>query len=51
MTFNNFLEDAVPKILSAGMSLIWSLAFLFIGLKVISFGRKILIKAMERAKI
>ena len=51
MTFNNFLEDAVPKILSAGMSLIWSLAFLFIGLKVISFGRKFLRKAMERSNI
>ena len=45
------LENMIPKVLSAGMSLVWSLAFLFIGLKVIQFLRKFLRRAMERSNI
>lgn len=45
------LERVVPKILSGGMSLIWSLAFLFIGLKVISVLRKVMRRALERSSV
>lgn len=47
----NVLEQLWPKILAGGMSLIWSLAFLFIGLKVIGMLRKILRGALERASV
>lgn len=40
-----------PKILDAGMSLIWSLIFLFIGLKVINVLRRILRGALERSSV
>lgn len=40
-----------PKLLSAGMSLVWSLLCLFIGLKVIGVLRKVVRKALERAQI
>lgn len=40
-----------PKILDAGMSLIWSLIFLFIGLKVIGVLRRILRGALERSSV
>lgn len=40
-----------PKILETGMSLIWSLVFLFVGLKVIGILRKILKSALERSSI
>lgn len=40
-----------PKILNAGMSLIWSLIFLFIGLKVINVLRRILRGALERSSV
>lgn len=40
-----------PKVLDAGMSLIWSLVFLFIGLKVIGLLRKILRGALERSSV
>lgn len=45
------LEKLLPKILEGGMSLLWSLAFLFIGLKVISLIRKLLKGAMERSNV
>ena len=40
-----------PKVLSGGMSFIWSMVFLFIGLKVIGVIRKILKGALERSSI
>jgi len=40
-----------PKVLSGGMSFIWSIVFLFIGLKVIGVIRKILKGALERSSI
>lgn len=40
-----------PKILDAGMSLVWSLIFLFVGLKVIGLLRKILRGALERSSV
>lgn len=40
-----------PRILEAGMSLVWSLIFLFIGLKVIGILRKILKAALEKSSI
>lgn len=45
------LEQLLPKILESGMSLIWSLAFLFIGLKLIQFLRKLLRGALERSNV
>lgn len=40
-----------PKILEGGMSLVWSLVFLFVGLKVIGVLRKILRGTLERSSI
>lgn len=40
-----------PDILSAGMKLLWSLIFLFIGLKVINVLRNLLRKALERSSL
>lgn len=47
----NLLEQLWPKFLEAGMSLIWSLAFLFIGLKVIGVLRRVLRGALDRANV
>ena len=40
-----------PTILSAAMSLFWSLIFLFVGIKVIGIIRKILKAALERSSV
>ncbi len=45
------LEELGPKLLSGGMSLLWSLAFLFIGLKLINFLRKLLRGALDRSNV
>ena len=45
------LERLLPKLLEGGMSLLWSLAFLFIGLKLIHFLRKLLRGALERSSV
>lgn len=45
------LEQLWPKFLEAGMSLIWSLAFLFVGVKVINFLRKILRRALDKSSV
>lgn len=45
------LEKLLPKFLEGGMSLIWSLAFLFIGLKVINVLRKLLRSALDRSSV
>ena len=45
------LEKLLPKFLSGGMSLIWSLAFLFFGLKVINLARKLLRGTLERSSV
>jgi small conductance mechanosensitive channel len=46
-----FVNVLWPKILSGGMSLIWSLVFLFIGIKVISLLRKVVRGALEKSSI
>lgn len=46
-----FFSVLWPKILEAGMSLIWSLLFLFIGLKVIGVLRKIVRRTLEHSQI
>lgn len=48
---NDMLEKLLPKLLEGGMSLVWSLAFLFIGLKLIHFLRKLLRNALERSSV
>lgn len=45
------LDQLWPKILDAGMSIIWSLAFLFVGLKVINVLRKILKSALNKSNV
>jgi len=45
------VEQLWPKFLDAGMSLIWSLVFLFIGLKVINLLRKILKRALNKSSV
>ena len=47
----DILVEFLPKLLSSGMSLLWSLAFLFIGLKLIGFLRKLLRGALERSSV
>lgn len=47
----NFIEEFLPKILGGGMSVIWSLACLFIGMKIIGFLRKMLKGALERSSV
>jgi small conductance mechanosensitive channel len=46
-----FVNVLWPKILSGGMSLIWSLVFLFVGVKLIGFVRKILRGALEKSSV
>lgn len=45
------LEQLWPKFLDAGMSIIWSLVFLFIGLKVINVLRRILRRALDKSSV
>lgn len=45
------LERLWPKLLEGGMSLIWSLVFLFVGLKLIRILRKFLKKALDRSGV
>jgi len=40
-----------PKLLEAGMSIIWALILLFIGMKVIAVLRKVLRKALDKSSI
>lgn len=47
----NLVEEFLPKVLSGGMSIIWSLACLFIGIKVINILRKLLKGALERSSV
>ena len=47
----DMLEKLLPKFLESGMSLVWSLAFLFIGLKVINVLRKVLRSALNRSNV
>ena len=47
----NMIEEFLPKVLSGGMSIIWSLACLFVGIKVISILRKLLRGALERSSV
>lgn len=51
MDLDALITQFGPKILEAGMSLLWSLVFLFIGLKVIGVLRKILKGALERSSV
>lgn len=45
------LEQFLPKILEIGGSLIWALAVLFIGLKLLGLLRKILRRALDRSSV
>ena len=45
------LEKMLPKALEIGWSLIWALAVLFIGLKLLGMTRKILRKALDRSSV
>ncbi len=47
----NVLEQLWPKILEAGMSVIWSLIVLAVGVKLIGALRKFLRKALERSSV
>lgn len=51
MTESDVLEKLLPKLLSGGMSFLWSLAFLFIGLKLANFLRKLLRRALNRSNV
>lgn len=51
MEATEFVIQIWPKVLETGMSLVWSLIFLFIGLKAINILRKILRGALERSSI
>lgn len=44
-------EQFWERFLDAGISLVWSLVFLFVGLKVINFLRNIFKRTMERASV
>jgi len=50
-TFSVMMTTYLPKVLSAGMSLIWSLIFLFIGIKVIGLLRRLVRGALDRSGI
>lgn len=48
---NEMMQKLFSQALSAGMSLLWSLAFLFIGLKLINFLRKVMRRALDRSSV
>ena len=48
---NEMMQKLFSDALGAGMSLLWSLAFLFIGLKLINFLRKIIRRALDRSSV
>ncbi len=50
-TLNLLFTTYVPRIVSGLMSVVWSLIFLFIGIKVIGILRKLMRKALERSAI
>ncbi|MBS6395718.1 MAG: mechanosensitive ion channel [Clostridiales bacterium] len=51
MDYINKLELLWPSILEAGMSLVWSLIFLIVGLKVIKLVRKVVRRALDRSGV
>ncbi len=47
----NWIDDVWPKFLDAGLSIVWAVILLIIGIKVINVARKLLKSALERSSI
>lgn len=47
----NWIDNVWPKFLDAGLSIVWAVILLIIGIKVINVARKLLKSALERSSI
>lgn len=47
----NWIDNVWPKFLDAGLSIVWAVILLIIGIKVINVARKLLKSALERSNI
>ena len=47
----NWIDNIWPKFLDAGLSIVWAVILLIIGIKVINVARKLLKSALERSSI